>query len=156
MNSFKDIVTVSKKLNLLYVEDNEDVRKATLYFLEEFFDNITIATNGTEGFDQFYSTNIERNRTHPIHLIITDINMPLESGLEMSKRIRELDEQIPILILSAYSDTNYFLESISLGIDGYILKPIQMNQFIKVLNKVITKINNEISLKNNLNLLQQY
>ena len=156
MNSFQDIVTVSKKLNLLYVEDNEDVRKATLYFLEEFFNNITISTNGTEGFDQFYITNIERKNTNPIHLIITDINMPLESGLEMSKRIRELDEQIPILILSAYSDTNYFLESISLGIDGYILKPIQMNQFIKVLNKVITKINNEISLKNNLNLLQQY
>jgi len=82
--------------------------------------------------------------------------MPNENGLSMSKRIRELDENIPILILSAYSDTKYFLESISLGIDGYILKPIEITQFIKVLNKIITKINNEINLKHNLNLLQQY
>jgi PAS domain S-box-containing protein len=155
MNNFKEIVKVSKNLTLLYVEDNEDVRKATLYFLEEFFDDIIIAKDGSEGFQEFYNSNISES-IHKIDLIITDINMPIESGLSMAKRIRELDEHIPILILSAYSDTNYFLESISLGIDGYILKPIEMKQFVKVLNKVITKINTELTLQHNLHLLQQY
>ncbi|MDX9742583.1 MAG: EAL domain-containing protein [Arcobacteraceae bacterium] len=155
MNNFKEIVKVSKNLSLLYVEDNEDVRKATLYFLEEFFDDIIIAKDGSEGFQAFYDSNISES-IHKIDLIITDINMPIESGLSMAKRIRELDEHIPILILSAYSDTNYFLESISLGIDGYILKPIEMKQFVKVLNKVITKINTELTLQHNLHLLQQY
>jgi len=155
MNNFKEIVKVSKNLSLLYVEDNEDVRKATLYFLEEFFDDIIVAKDGSEGFQEFYNSNISES-IHKIDLIITDINMPIESGLSMAKRIRELDEHIPILILSAYSDTNYFLESISLGIDGYILKPIEMKQFVKVLNKVITKINTELTLQHNLHLLQQY
>jgi len=155
MSNFKEIVKVSKNLTLLYVEDNEDVRKATLYFLEEFFDNIIIAKDGSEGFQQFYNSNIS-NTSHKIDIIMTDINMPIESGLSMAKRIRELDEHIPILILSAYSDTNYFLESISLGIDGYILKPIEMTQFLKVLNKIISKINTELTLQHNLHLLQQY
>lgn len=156
MNNFQEIVKVSKNLTLLYVEDNEEVRKATLYFLEEFFDNIILANDGMEGFSIFYDRNIKNHNSTKIDLILTDINMPNENGLGMSKRIRELDENIPILILSAYSDTKYFLESISLNIDGYILKPIDITQFIKVLNKIITKINNEINLKNNLNLLRQY
>lgn len=156
MNNFKEIVKVTKNLTLLYVEDNEEVRKATLYFLEEFFDDIIIARDGSEGFTKFYNSNIANDFFTKIDLIITDINMPVESGLEMSKRIRELDEHIPILILSAYSDTNYFLESITLGLDGYILKPIEMTQFLKVLNRIITKINTELTLKHNLHLLQQY
>jgi PAS domain S-box-containing protein len=156
MNNFQEIVKVSKNLTLLYVEDNEEVKKATLYFLEEFFDNIILAKDGTDGFTTFYNANINNKSSSKIDLILTDINMPNENGLSMAKRIRELDENIPILILSAYSDTKYFLESISLSIDGYILKPIEMTQFIKVLKKVLTKINNEINLRNNFNLLQQY
>jgi len=156
MDNFHDIVKVSKDLTLLYVEDSEDVRKATLYFLEEFFDNIIIAKDGIEGFTEFHNRNIKNSNLNKIDLILTDINMPNENGLSMSKRIRDIDENIPILILSAYSDTKYFLESISLGIDGYILKAIEITQFVKVLKKVIIKINNERNLKNNLNLLHQY
>jgi len=61
MNNFQEIVAVSKSLTVLYVEDNEEVRKATLYFLEEFFDNIIIANDGIEGFSTFYNTNIKKN-----------------------------------------------------------------------------------------------
>ena len=69
MNNFKEIVKVSKNLTLLYVEDNEDVRKATLYFLEEFFDDIIIAKDGSEGFQAFYNSNISES-IHKIDLII--------------------------------------------------------------------------------------
>ncbi len=156
MQNFEEIIKVSKNLRLLYVEDNEDVRRSTLYFLEEFFDDIIIASDGLEGFNSFCASNIQYQNGKKIDLILSDISMPNEDGLSMAKRIRELDEHIPILFLSAYGETEYFIDSISLGIDGYILKPFQMVQFVKILNKVITKINNEKDLKHNLNLLRQY
>jgi PAS domain S-box-containing protein len=156
MDNFHDIIKVSKDLTLLYVEDNEETRKATLYFLEKFFDNIIVAKDGIEGFTEFHNRNKKKNTLNQIDLILTDINMPNQDGLSMAKQIRELDENIPILILSAYNDTDYFLESISLCIDGYILKAIEIIQFIKVLKKVIMKINHERDLKNNLNFFHQY
>ncbi len=104
----------------------------------------------------FYKGNIIHENNKKIDLILTDISIPNEDGLSMSKRIRELDEHIPILILSAFDDREYFMDSISLGVDGYILKPLQIPQFIKIINKVVTKLNNEYKLKQNLNILHQY
>lgn len=67
--------------------------------------------------------------------------MPKMDGIEMSKEIKEINQYQNILIISAYSDTKDFVTSIKLGIDGYIIKPIDYEQLNLTLYKITTKIN---------------
>ncbi|MEA2018357.1 MAG: response regulator [Campylobacterota bacterium] len=78
------------------------------------------ASNGEEG--------LELYKKNSYDLVITDILMPKMDGIEMSKEIKEINQYQNILIISAYSDTKDFVTSIKLGIDGYIIKPIDYEQ----------------------------
>jgi len=122
----------AQELQVLYVEDNQDARESTLGLLENIFDNITTAVDGKDGLEKF--------QTKSFDLILTDINMPKLNGIEMVTIIRETDKDIPILILSAYNESGYFIETIKQGVEGYLLKPIDLNQFITMINKSIEKI----------------
>ena len=97
-----------------YVEDNLKAREATLMVFEEFFDEIVFAVDGFEALNIFDDS---------IDLIITDINMPNLNGLDMIKEIRDKNSSVPILVLSAYNESGYFIDSIKLGVEGYLLKP---------------------------------
>lgn len=130
--TLETLLTTTKKISVLYVEDNDSARENTLGVLEEFFSSVTIAKDGNEGLRLFGKSKFD--------LIITDINMPVMNGLEMIAAIRELDRELPILVLSAYDDTHYFLETIKLGVEGYLLKPIDMNQFIDLLTRITRNI----------------
>ena len=122
----------AQQLKVLYVEDNQEAREATIGLLENIFDNTTVAINGEDGLEKFKKDNFD--------LILTDINMPKMNGIEMTTKIREINQDIPILILSAYNESGYFMETIRQGVDGYLLKPIDLNQFIDMINKAIEKI----------------
>jgi len=146
-DNLKKIIDITKSLNTLYIEDNNDVRNQTLKMLDIFFDNIVIATNGNEGLNLYKSKN--KFESSSFDLIITDIEMPVKDGITMINQIRELDKEIPILIFSAHSNTEYFLQTIDAGIDGYILKPYSIDQISNSLSKIIEKnklktINNHI------------
>ena len=132
MVGLDDIIEYTFPLRLLYVEDNEHARESMMNVLEEFFGDVIIACDGQEGLEGF-----ENNK---IDLIITDINMPRLNGLEMIKEIRKTDTDVPILILSAYNESSFFLDSIKLGVDGYLLKPIVISQFMEILKKVTQKL----------------
>ena len=148
MNSLEEIVKYLKNLRLLYVEDNDTARKATLLIIKEFFDDITVAVDGQDGFEKFNDDNFD--------IIITDINMPRLNGLKMTKKIRELDKNIPILILSAHNELDFFEESIKLGIEGYLLKPIDIDQFLETLDKVTQKLKLADDVETNLHFLNEY
>lgn len=128
----KDIIKISKTLKLLYVEDDEESRIPTLEMLRNFFIDISVAEDGQEAL-KLYNKN-------KFDLIISDINMPKLSGVEMLKEIRKTDSEIPVLIFSAHNEVKYFIETIKLGVDGYILKPLEFSQFILVIKKVLDKI----------------
>ncbi|MEA3383618.1 MAG: EAL domain-containing protein [Campylobacterota bacterium] len=148
MLNIKNIIKYTKNLKLLYVEDNKEARESVVMMLEEFFDDITTAIDGEDGCQKF--------KDNTIDLILTDINMPKLNGLEMIKKIREIDKSIPILVLSAYNETDFFMESIKLGVDGYLFKPIERQQFIRILEKVIQKLQLKDENENNIQLLNQY
>lgn len=147
LDQLHSIIEYSRKLKLLYVEDNDSAREATLIIFTEFFNEITIAQNGQEAIEMLDES---------IDIIITDINMPCINGLDMTKKIRETNKDIPILILSAYNESGYFMESIKLGVDGYLLKPLDLEQFLYELEKIIKKVRLSEESKSNLNLLHQY
>ena len=132
----KNIITAlmqnCKDLKILYVEDNESARESTKSMLEKFFKNICIGIDGMNGLEKFKQTEYD--------LVITDINMPKMNGIEMIKEIRKINKNTPVLIISAYSESEYFMEAIKQNIDGYLLKPISTEQFINQLSKTVEKI----------------
>ena len=137
MISAKEIQKLTLNFTVLYVEDEEELRNRVSVFLNKFFKEVTLASNGKEGLELYNGQDI----------VITDINMPKMNGLEMSKQIKSINNSQNILIISAYSDTDYFIESIKIGIDGYVLKPIDNLQFQETLYKISNKIKNDQEIK---------
>ena len=151
MSNMSDIIKFSKTLKLLYVEDHREARDAMLQVLNEFFDDITIAFDGEDGLDKFQSNKID--------LIITDVNMPKMDGLLMVEKIRSTtttNTKIPVIVLSAFNETDYFLQSIRIGVEGYLLKPIELAQFMNILNKVVSRLMLVEESRKNENILKQY
>ena len=122
MQELSEIISATKELKLLYVEDNKEARNSTLNILHEFFDDIVIGIDGEDGLKKFQENHID--------LIITDINMPKMNGLEMLKKIKMLSENTVSLVFSAYNEANFFVDSIKIGVEGYLLKPIDFDQFL--------------------------
>lgn len=143
------LIKYTKKLNLLYIEDNIIVREQTLKMLKSFFNEIDLASNGKEAFDKFLENNLKYN------LIITDIKMPILDGVSFIELIRKSNKKIPIIVFSAHDDKEYFLKTINAGVDGYILKPYTINQISNTLYNIVLKYNLEenndlvIPLENN-------
>ncbi|HFB53516.1 MAG TPA: response regulator, partial [Sulfurimonas autotrophica] len=126
------LIARTKPLKLLVVEDDAQMREATVAFLDTFFDHIYCANDGVEA--------LELLGNEEIDLILTDINMPRMSGLEFISKLREINCDLPILVLSAYTESSYFLESIKYSVDGYLLKPFDMEQFFLLLLKVVKRL----------------
>lgn len=126
------IQELCKDIHLLYVEDEDDLREIMVTYLNKFFPHIDSATNGEEGINLY--------KKNQYDLVITDILMPKLNGIEMATEIKNMNEQQNIIIISAYSDTKDFIESIKLGIDGYVLKPIDFEQLNSILFKIAEKI----------------
>ena len=142
--NLKLLTAITKSLHILYVEDNEEARIQTIKMLGNYFDNIDIAINGADGLDKFQSNSY--------HLIFTDLNMPVMDGIEMIFRIRKTNLNIPIVVLSAHDDKEYFLETIKSGIDGYILKPYNFKEIYDVINKMVLKLNIQVKETNYIHL----
>ena len=147
MKDIKDIVKYSQELKLLYVEDDKDTRESTYMIMEEFFNNIVVGVNGEDGYEKFDNT---------IDIVITDINMPKLNGLGMIKKIRVLNKDIPILVISAHNEADFFIQSIQYNVDGYLLKPFDVTLFIEILHKITKKIELQQRAKEDAYLLQQY
>ena len=132
MTNLNTLIEHTETLSLLYVEDHEQTRIRTVETLSIFFKNIIIAVDGMDGMEKF--------RENSFDLIITDINMPKLNGLEMLKKIRLIDEYIPIIIISAQDETNYFTKVIRFGIEAYLLKPFDVEDLIAVFQKTVEHI----------------
>ncbi len=128
LNDIKDLIIYTKEMKLLYVENNKSIREQTYKLFSGFFDDITIAIDGEDGLTKF------KNSTFDI--VITDISMPKMNGIDMLKSIRKINQSISCVIMSAHNETNYFIEAIKFGIDGYILKPLDMDLFGQILKRI--------------------
>lgn len=113
-----DKILISKLSNftLLYVEDEEGIRNNINDILKHLFKEIFVAKNAKEAFNLY-----ELNKPD---LIITDIKMPNETGIELIKKIRKRDSKVRVIITSAHTDLDYMLEATELHLVKYIVKPI--------------------------------
>lgn len=148
MQDLQSIIKYSSQLKLLYVEDDEIARSSTLLVLEEFFNDIIVANDGQDGLEKYEQNHID--------MVITDINMPHLSGLDMIEKIRGYDSEAFILILSAYNEADFFTQSIKMDVQGYLLKPLNTEKFLGILKKILDKIKLQDEVAKNLHLLNQY
>ena len=148
-----------KKLTILYVEDDEIAREQCAKSLRRLFRNVILAINGEDGYNKFKES---QSTTESIDLILSDINMPKMNGLEMLEKIRILDENVPVMYITARTETEYLQKAIELHVEHYALKPINMDDIILKIEKICEKQYYKIvidsknsELKNYLNIINQ-
>ena len=132
VDKLRDLIKHTKNLNVLYVEDNIEVQTQTAKMLQSFFNDICIANNGKIALELFVNNN-------SYHILITDIKMPILDGLGFIESIRKINKKVPIIVLSAHDNKDYFLKTINAGIDGYILKPYTLGQITNTLTNIMEK-----------------
>jgi len=132
MTDIKALKSLARDFKILYVEDEPELRNAIGIYLQKIFNNVDTAENGKEG--------LKKYQKHHYDIVITDIQMPYMNGLEMIAEIKVLDTEQEIIIISAYAEPSYFLDAIRLGINGYIIKPVNYEQMNMTLYKSVRKL----------------
>ncbi|MFK2823079.1 EAL domain-containing response regulator [Arcobacter sp. YIC-80] len=122
-------ISILKNITILYAEDEKDLRDVTHQILKGFTKKQYLAQDGQEGLELFKKNQDE------IDLIITDVNMPNMNGLEMVKEIKKINMNIPIIVATAFSNKEYLLEAIDIGVDKYVLKPIDVAKLLQVMSQ---------------------
>jgi len=129
MNILKILKEKAKRFTILYAEDQEELRESVVLFLGKFFNNVEFAEDGVEALEKY-------NNGH-YDIVLTDIQMPNMNGLELSTEIKKINPDTQVIILSAFDNKDYLLEAIEIGIDHYIMKPMNMNSMTATLLKSI-------------------
>lgn len=132
-------ISLFQSKSLLYVEDDLLSRDYMFFILEKLFKKVYLGDDGLDGLEKF--------RLYRPDLILSDIEMPNMSGLEMAKEIKSISYNTPVVIVSAYYDTNFLSKSIEVGVDGYISKPVNKNMLIETLSKVLKNLDRDREFK---------
>ncbi len=117
-----------KELKILLVEDEEKLSSLLKNAIGDSFYSFSVANNGEEGLEKFLSISPD--------IVITDIMMPKITGLEMAKEIKKINPTIPIIILSAFSETDKFLGAIDIGIIKYFIKPFDPDELLEYIESL--------------------
>ncbi|MDC0933255.1 response regulator [Arcobacteraceae bacterium] len=135
-----------KEISILLVDDNKDTQEYMSFLLQEECKELILAYDGIEGISKF--------KKYKPDLIITDLNMPQMNGITMSKKIKKIDFNQPIILLTGYGDLSELQEAINVGLNAFISKPIENIEIVvnaintvlhnrKKVNGFIPNVNNE-------------
>lgn len=138
----------AKELRVLYVEDEFDIREEVIEFLSSRVKEIFVAKNGEEGFGLFKEKNPD--------MVITDIQMPIMNGLDMAAKIKTINKNMPIIVTTAFNDSDFMIKAVNIGVDGYVLKPLNIKLFLEAINKAAKSITQEKTLRKKEKFLKEY
>ena len=143
-------MNILNQKKLLYVEDEKIIRDQYLKYFENFFQEVITADDGEEGLSLYYEINPD--------VVILDINMPKLNGLELSKKIKESNKEIPIILISAHDDKETLTSAIEIGVLLFLDKPLQRRSIKKMLEKLVSRFEskNIVPLWNVNNLLYTF
>ena len=119
---------ILKNLTVLLVEDDSDSKKIMHDVLSDNFEKVFTAQNGDEGLKKFKKYNP--------NMVITDVFMPMSDGLDMTRYIKEISKDTPVIVLSAHSEKETLLKAIDVGVDKYLIKPIMADDLLKTIENV--------------------
>ncbi|MFA9239180.1 MAG: response regulator transcription factor [Candidatus Paceibacteria bacterium] len=137
----KNVIEKLQKLTLLYAEDEEGIRKNISDSLSYYVKEVLEACDGVEAYELYLQKKPD--------IILSDIHMPNLNGIDFVKKVRQEDKNIPIVMITAHTDKEYLLEAVELKMEKYIVKPIELETLLDVLEKCasLLEINQRVLLK---------
>jgi DNA-binding NtrC family response regulator len=128
--------------NVLYLEDDENLLKHTTDVLVDFVNNIYSVKTSKEALDILLNKKID--------VIISDILLKNENGIDFLKHIKSKNIHIPIILTTAHTDTQYLLDAIRLKVENYIIKPINIKELLNSLHDILLpRVQEKEIIKNN-------
>jgi PAS domain S-box-containing protein len=127
-------------ITILVVEDESSSLHLVETILERRITNVITATDGKEGLEKYLK--------YKPPIVLTDIEMPNMTGLQMSAEILKDYPETKIVIMSAYEDTEYFVQAIDLGVESFLIKPLENVKLNYVIKKLVSEIRKDEELHN--------
>ncbi|MBP6163141.1 MAG: response regulator [Aliarcobacter sp.] len=141
----KDL-NILHNFNILYLEDDENLLKHTKDILEDFVNNIYAVRTIKEALDILVNKKID--------VIISDILLKDENGIDFLKHIKSKNINIPTILTTAHTDTQYLLDAIKLKIEDYIIKPINIKELLNSLHDILLPMVQQKEIQKNNNLIR--
>ena len=114
-------------ITLLYVEYETGLRGAVSTFLEMYCRTVQTAADGVEALGKIASQRPD--------IVVTDIRMPRLDGLELAARLKREHPDLPVIITTAFTEVDYLLKAIELGVSGFVRKPLDYEQLLAAIRK---------------------
>jgi len=118
------------QIKVLYVEDDDFIRDELAETLEFDVKELIVAENGEDGLNKF--------KEYKPDLVISDVKMPKMNGLDMSAEIKKISPSTPIIITTAFSDSEYLMKAIEIGINRYVTKPVDIDKLYEAIDELAT------------------
>ena len=141
----KDL-NILHNFNILYLEDDENLLKHTRDILEDFVNNIYAVKTSNEAMDILLHKKVD--------VIICDILLKDENGIDFLKHIKNKNINIPTILTTAHTDTQYLLDAIRLKVENYIIKPINIKELLDSLHDILLPIAQKKEIQKNNNLIK--
>ncbi|MFA9238624.1 MAG: response regulator [Candidatus Paceibacteria bacterium] len=141
----KDL-NILHNFNILYLEDDENLLKHTRDILEDFVNNIYAVKTISEALDILLNKKVD--------VIISDILLKDENGIDFLKHIKNKNINIPTILTTAHTDTQYLLDAIRLKVENYIIKPINIKELLDSLHDILLPIVQKKEIQKNNNLIK--
>ena len=141
----KDL-NILHNFNILYLEDDENLLKHTKDILEDFVNNIYAVKTISEALDILLNKKVD--------VIISDILLKDENGIDFLKHIKSKNINIPTILTTAHTDTQYLLDAIKLKIEDYIIKPINIKELLNSLHDILLPMVQQKEIQKNNNLIR--
>ena len=132
LNLIKQIRVLGSSVSVLYVEDEKSIRDQISKMMKQLFDSVDIAINGFDALEMY--------KQNQYDLVITDLKMPQMDGVELCKKIIQINKEQQIILISAHKEIDELLKLINIGISGFLLKPIDMNIMLEKLYSTVKNI----------------
>ena len=128
----KKLNDILRNLTILYIEDEENIRENIKKVLLLLCKNVFDVSNAED------ATMTLKNQR--VDIIISDINLPKDNGIKFIQEVRKIDKTIPVILLSAFTDTKYLLEATKLKLVDYLTKPVDFKTLNKALQTCVEEI----------------
>ncbi|BCD62945.1 hypothetical protein NitYY0826_C1833 [Nitratiruptor sp. YY08-26] len=126
-----DCVSILKNLDVLYIEDENQIRQMMKEVLQEDFHSFDTAADGKEGLGKFQQKHFD--------CVVTDIEMEGMDGLTLAQKIKEIDEDVVVILLTAYSEKERLFKAIDIGVNKYLVKPFTPEKLLQAICDIFSK-----------------
>lgn len=139
-------LNILNEFNILYLEDDDSLLKQTSDVLEDFVKNVYAVQTSVEAMQ------VLKEKT--VHIIISDILLKDENGIDFLRNLKKKNINIPTILTTAHTDTEYLLDAIKLKVENYIVKPINLKDLLNTLHDVVLPLTQKELIQKNTNIIK--